>query len=57
MGVMAGSTDNPENEHPTKNNHATFKGDKAPFIGGMLNTVAGRFAMRATLLFRTEIGH
>lgn len=57
MGVPAGSTDNPENEQPAKNNPATFKGDKTPFIGGMLNTVTIRFAMRTTLLLRAERDH
>lgn len=57
MCMLAGSTDNPENEQPAKNNPALFKGDKVPFIGGMFNTVAGRFTVGATLLLRTERGH
>ncbi len=57
MGMLTGRTDNPENEQPAKNNLAMFKGDKASFIGGMRSTVAGRFAMRTTLLLRTERGH
>lgn len=57
MGMLAGSADNPENEQTAKNNPAMFKGDKAPFIGGVLNTVAGRFTVGATLLLWTKRGH